>query len=242
MKNSLPIETLISRKTPLSRRKILSLITEGKISVNGAIVKDLKMPVDPKKDKIVIEGRVLPVGVPKLVYFKFNKPKGVITSMSDPQGRDTVARFLKKIPENIFPIGRLDRDSTGLLLLTNDGDFANKISHPSFHLPKRYRVIVDKILTKNDILRLQNGLFLEDGPFSCDDVIWELQNELILTISQGRNRIIRRAFDQMGYKVRTLKRISIGPIQIDNIAEGQIKPLNKSEFEALKSQLKNTTH
>jgi 23S rRNA pseudouridine2605 synthase len=235
--SQLPLVKAIFRKTSLSRRRILALMMDGQIQVNGTIIKDLNKPVNTTTDRITIEGQKLEFGIPKLVYYKLNKPKGIITTLSDPQGRKTILDLISRLPEKVVPVGRLDRDTTGLLLLTNDGELANRVSHPTFAIQKVYRVAVDHPLTKATLARLESGLILEDGPFKFHNVINDDPRMVTVTISEGRNRIIRRAFAQLGYKVVRLKRLSIGPINVNNVDEGHIKPLSIREIASLKRLL-----
>ena len=235
--SQLPLVKAIFRKTSLSRRRILALMMDGQIQVNGTIIKDLNKPVNTTTDRITIEGQKLEFGIPKLVYYKLNKPKGIITTLSDPQGRKTILDLISRLPEKVVPVGRLDRDTTGLLLLTNDGELANRVSHPTFAIQKVYRVAVDHPLTKATLARLESGLILEDGPFKFHNVINDDPRMVTVTISEGRNRIIRRAFAQLGYKVVRLKRLSIGPINVNNVDEGHIKPLSIREITSLKRLL-----
>ena len=237
MKISLSL--FITQKTPLSRRKVLELIKAKKIWVNDKIATDMTMIIHPNKDRVRADKQVLEPGLPKLVYYKLNKPKGVITTLVDPRGRRTVAEFTARIPEKVVPIGRLDRDTTGLLLLTNDGHLANQIAHPSFHLPKMYQVILDQVITRANLARLLTGMVLEDGPFSFDKVEKVDEKTLRVTITEGRNRIIRRAFTQLGYEVQKLKRLSIGPVQLGKLEKGQLKRLTTAEVATLMATLKS---
>jgi 23S rRNA pseudouridine2605 synthase len=140
---------------------------------------------------------------------------------------------LKNLEESIFPIGRLDRNTTGLLLFTNDGDLANKISHPQFEIPKVYKVTLDKPISVRDQKRLLTGILLEDGPVVFSKIELLDEAELLVTISEGRNRIVRRTFQQLSYEVKKLKRLSIGPIQLGGLAEGKFIKLSRPELNDL---------
>lgn len=234
----LTLEQFISRKTDLARRKIFVLFQEGKITINGAKAKDITQMIDVKQDRIHLEGKLLDCEVPPLVYFKLNKPKGVITTLSDPQNRPTISDYIRRIPYKVVPIGRLDRDTTGLILITNDGELAHKIMHPSFHVSKLYHVTIDSAISKANLRRLGMGMILEDGPFQFNLVEQLSETSFKVTLSEGRNRIVRRAFSQIGYTVTKLKRLAIGPIQVGLLKEGQIKPLLPSELKALWLSLK----
>ncbi len=238
---SFRLDRFIALNTSLSRRKILELLLAKKIMVNGNPAKDLKMALDLKKDNIVVNGIKLEPVVPELVYYKFNKPLDVITTLQDPNKRRTVADFIQHLPQHVYPVGRLDRDTTGLLLLTNDGTFANAVAHPKFHVTKRYKVHLNHKITKNHIARLLSGVFLDDGPFAFSDIDWVEPKILQVTLSEGRNRIVRRAFEQLGYTVVKLIRLAIGPIQLGDLAEGRLKPLTKSELKSIRLQLEESS-
>jgi 23S rRNA pseudouridine2605 synthase len=235
---SIRLDRFIILKTQLSRRKLMDLLLQKKIMVNGNPAKDFTLLLDLKKDRVVVNGLKLDQEVPRLVYYKFNKPLNVITTLQDPNNRKTIADFIGHIREHIYPIGRLDRDTTGLLLLTNDGDFANKIAHPKFHVPKKYKVHLDHKIAKTHIARLLKGVMLEDGPFAFSDIEWLEPHIVQVTLSEGRNRIVRRAFDQLGYTVVKLIRLSVGPVNLGTLPEGKLKPISPNEMKALVAQLK----
>lgn len=227
------LETFISLKTPLARRKIFSLLKEKKILVNGKIAVDLLMSINPSIDKVKVATQTLSAGVPAFVYYKFYKPKDVISTLGDPKGRKNLEDFIKKLPEYVFPVGRLDRNTTGLLLFTNNGEFANKLCHPHYKVAKLYRVTLDKKITKQDLLRFEQTMILEDGPFSFKKIDLVEPTVLMVTLEEGRNRIIRRACAHLGYEVTRLKRYAIGPIELGTLEEGHFKKLTKSEISAL---------
>lgn len=229
----LKLETFISLKTPLARRRILALLTAHKISVNGKIATDLMMIIDPHKDKVKVESSMLSSEVPAFAYYKFYKPKDVVSTMGDPAGRRNLEEFVRKLPEYVFPVGRLDRQTTGLLLFTNNGEFANKLCHPQYHVSKRYRVTVDKKVTKNDLLRFENSMILEDGPFKFKKVELVEPSVLMVSLEEGRNRIVRRACAHLGYEVIRLKRYAIGNIELGDLPEGHFKKLTKVEVSLL---------
>lgn len=170
----------------------------------------------------------------RTIVYKFNKPKGVITTMDDPKNRSCIAPFLARVPDKVSPVGRLDRDTSGLMLLTNDGVLANQIMHPSFQLSKTYQVGLLSKLTKLDAKRLIDGFFLEDGPVAFDEVgLWDTHT-CEVRLSVGRNRIVKRAFDFIGNKVVSLKRLAVGPVLLGTLKSGEVSQLSPSELTALR--------
>ncbi|MGE4169100.1 MAG: pseudouridine synthase [Candidatus Margulisiibacteriota bacterium] len=233
----LALEAVIAAQTQWSRRKILVLLTDRKIKVNGVIATSLSQPITAK-DKVVVDGTPLQSSAPVFHYYKFNKPRQVLSTMSDPQGRKCVGDFLKDLPPGVVPVGRLDRDTTGLLFFTNDGQFANQVAHPRFGLSKTYVLNLDRPLTKNDIRRVVTGFILDDGPVVFTRCEHRGEATYSVTIKEGRNRIVRRSFAHLGYEVKTLKRTSIGPVLLGKLEEGTFKPLTKADREAIELQLK----
>ena len=222
------LESIISAQTNHARRKILGLLNNGDILVNGSVATDLMMTINTKTDEVIVLGKAIDCQV-TFYYFKFHKPKGVITSLDDPRGRITITKYMKELPHSLFPVGRLDRQTSGLLLLTNDGAFSHCLSHPSFMVPKKYYVELNKPLETGDVHRLSAGFFLEDGPARFDSISRQSNSKWIVTISIGRNRIVRRMFDFLGYQVKDLVRLSVGSIHLDELPCGMLKPLKKSE-------------
>lgn len=231
------LEKFIASQTRLSRRRILDLLMAGKIKLNGIVAEQLTVSINPSKDRVVVNGESIYLRF-DFVYYKYNKPKGVICTMKDPNGRPCLGTVLRGLPESVVPVGRLDRDTTGLLLLTNDGDFANVITHPRYHLPKLYRVSLNRNYTPKDISKLKTGFFLEDGPVRFTDIVPISKTSLDVTICEGRNRIVRRAFEHLGYEVKSLHRASIGSVNLGSIMPGESKALSKKEVQELKSYVK----
>jgi len=232
MGKSCSIEQWISSQTPLSRRKIFDAITAKRVQCNGEVVENLKHPVRQGKDQVTLDGVPILWQHPFL-YYKFNKPSDVICTMSDPKGRRDLTFFLKSLPDVLFPIGRLDRQTTGLLLFTNDGDFAQKIAHPQYHVPKTYRVTLDKPLTKAHHQRLLKGIFLEDGPVRFMTITPQRPKVFDVTLTEGRNRIIRRSFDFLGNHVQKLKRLQIGSLTLGKLKEGEFAKLSKNDIRSM---------
>ncbi|MFC1753691.1 pseudouridine synthase [Thermoproteota archaeon] len=223
------LEHYIASQTTLSRRRILDLLKAGRILVNNTPPSSLLMPINLKKDTIMVDNKVIKPEISRL-YYKFNKPDHVISTLDDPKGRPCLKEFMKQVPEQLFPVGRLDRHSTGLLLFTNDGEFANKILHPKYSLLKTYQVTLEKTLKILDIKRLQAGFFLSDGPCAFEDIDILAPNRCIVTLSQGRNRIVRRMFEHLGYVVQRLHRLSIGNIYLGDLKPGKFRRFMKNEL------------
>lgn len=218
-----------------SRRKADRLIGEGRVSVNGKVVTSLGVKIDPECDEVFVNGQqVVVLDAP--VYLVFNKPKDCITTASDERGRTTVMDYVK-VKQRVFPIGRLDRGTTGVLLLTNDGEFANRLMHPKFEMRKAYTVALDKPMTPQDAERLSKGLRLSDGKTKPAEVyrVPAGKNKIIgIVIQEGRNRQIHRMFGALGYEVKKLDRIGYAGITYEGLARGKFRWLTKSELRRLK--------
>lgn len=215
-----------------SRRKAVELIKEGRIRVNNTIVTDPSTQILPE-DVVTYQGSVLKPE--KKIYILLNKPKEFLTTRDDPEGRQTIFDlFPKSMDHRLFAVGRLDRNTTGVLLLTNDGELGQKVTHPKFAIEKTYTVTLDKPLEEKDFEALRIGIRLEDGPIKADKLfrLPKTQNKKVeITIHSGRNRIIRRMFMHLGYFVTKLDRRSFGPLNKKGLAAGRWRYLNKKEIE-----------
>ncbi len=229
------IQKILAQMGIASRRKAEELIEEGRVTVNGKVAA-LGMKADPAKDHIKVDGRLLIRPEPKM-YLMFNKPVGVVTSLSDPEGRPTIKDFLKGIKYRVFPVGRLDYDSEGLLLITNDGDFAHSVLHPSKKIPKTYVVKVKGIIDEAEMEKLRGGVRLEDGltaPAKVKRIRKADNNSWVeITIYEGRKRQIRRMLENVGYPVIRLKRIAINGIKLGDLKSGEIRHLTNEEIKRL---------
>lgn len=230
------LQKIIAGSGIVSRRAAEKLISEGRVSVNRRIVTRLGTKADTEKDEIRLDGKLISTEVSKK-YLMLNKPSGYITSLNDPQGRPVVTDLIHDVSERVFPVGRLDYDSEGLLLMTNDGSFAQRLQHPKFAIPKTYMAKVKGNLTKEKVCVIKNGIELDDGKFVPSDVVIEKINRkscwIKLTIFEGRNRIIRRVFESIGHPVIKLKRIAISDIYLDNLEVGEYRYLRKREVQRL---------
>ena len=216
-----------------SRRKATELIKNGEVTVNGTIIKEPFYQVQPT-DAIKIKNKLLSFQEKKL-YFLFNKPKDVITTASDPQERTTIMHFFKRFKERLYPIGRLDRNTTGIIIMTNDGDLTQKLSHPKFNIAKTYHVTTHKPVTEKHIQMLLDGIKLEDGIMKVDKVyaIARKKNTLSVTIHSGKKHIIKRLFTKLRYYVEKLDRVKFATLTKQGVPLGTYRALSKEEVESL---------
>lgn len=218
-----------------SRRKAEEMISAGEIKVNGVTAK-IGDKVDPKKDKVSVKGKPLDTHV-KGIYLMLHKPRGFITTMSDEMDRKCVAELVKEIPERIYPVGRLDRDSEGLLLMTNDGEFANAMTHPSLHIPKTYRVTIRPSITEDQLTQMAVGMMIDDRKTAPArvNVISQEPGRVVLEIVlyEGRNRQIRKMCEQLGLEVARLKRVTIGSLKLGMLQPGKWRMLTAEEVKRL---------
>lgn len=233
------LQKILSEIGIASRRRAEELIVEGRVTVNGKVAV-LGMKADPARDHIKFDGKLIARPEPK-VYLILNKPKGVVTSLRDPEGRPIVKDYLKGVKYRVFPVGRLDYDSEGLLLLTNDGDFAQAILHPSKEIPKSYLVKVKGSPGEDALKKLRAGIRLEDGitePAKLRKIRSTENNTwLEITIHEGRKRQIRRMFEQTGHPVLKLKRTRIDGIELGDLKPGQYRYLKPEEISKIKKEV-----
>ncbi|MGB9935556.1 pseudouridine synthase [Thermodesulfovibrio yellowstonii] len=230
------LQKILSDYGIASRRHAEELIKEGRVTVNGQIAV-IGQKADPEKDYIKVDGKLLIKPEPK-VYYAFYKPRKVITALLDPQGRPTIKDFIKGIKFRIYPVGRLDFDSEGLLLLTNDGELAYKVMHPSSQIEKTYMVKVDGIVEPETIEKLRKGIKIEGKlavPVSVHLVKKLKANSWIkITLHEGRKRQIRKMLERVGHPVIRLIRIAIDGVKLGDLKPGQLRPLTKEEIEKLR--------
>lgn len=229
------LNAFVARSGMCSRRKAVEIIEAGMISVDGNIIKDPAYRLQPTS-KVMHKNTVL--AAEKKIYILLNKPAGYISTASDPEGRPHVVSLVKTPNKTrIYPIGRLDQDTTGLILLTNDGYFAQKLAHPQFNVHKTYHVTLDRPLASEDFIKLQKGLFLKDGFFKPDALYTLSKNKCTLGIKlhSGKNRIIRRFFQALGYYVIKLDRMIYANLEKNGLKKGSWRFLNHYEVKALQA-------
>ena len=232
----MPLNKFLAHCGICSRRDAVTLISEGKVKINGTLATEPGYKVQPT-DEIIYNNKKLFV-TKNLVYILLNKPKDYITTTDDPQGRKTVLELIKKATdERVYPIGRLDRNTSGVLLLTNDGDLTQKLSHPSYEIKKIYEVKLDKILNKADFDKILTGLILEDGPIQVDSLAYADSKDksiIGIEIHSGRNRIVRRIFEHLGYDVKGLDRVMYAGLTKKNVERSKWRYLSDKEIRLLK--------
>ena len=217
-----------------SRRASETIIADGRVTVDGAVLTDPARDVDDSKAVKVDGRRVKTAGHAHLVYL-LNKPAGVVSTAKDPQGRRTVVSLVRT-DERLYPVGRLDYDTTGLILLTNDGDLAHRMTHPSFEVPRTYRARVSNAPVNEPAIRsLREGVELEDGLTAPAKVRRLSSNHLELTIHEGRKRQVKRMLEAVGHPVRSLERVAFGPLRLGALEEGEYRELKPAEIEQLRS-------
>ena len=230
------LQKLLAQSGVASRRKCEELMLEGHVEVDGEVVTRLGTKVDPRTAVIRVGGKRLPPVSPH-VYLVLNKPRGVVSTMSDPEGRRTLSDFVADRPERLFHVGRLDTDTEGLILLTNDGDFAHRMAHPSYEMDKTYVAEVAGQVTKPTVRKVLDGVTLEDGPVEVSSfkVVSSHGGKSIveLVIHEGRNRIVRRLLDAVGHPVKRLTRTAIGPVRLSGLRKGELRDLTRDELGTL---------
>jgi 23S rRNA pseudouridine2605 synthase len=227
------LQKLLAQSGVASRRRCEELMLAGMVEVDGEVVTRLGTKVDPRTAVIRVEGRRLPPVSPH-VYLAVNKPRGVVSTMSDPEGRRTLSDLVADRPERLFHVGRLDTDTSGLIILTNDGDFAQRLAHPSYEVDKTYVAEVAGDVSKSALKQLDEGVTLDDGPVtvSAARIVQRGGGKTIveLVIHEGRNRIVRRLLDSVGHPVRQLTRTRIGPVALGQLKSGELRDLTREEL------------
>lgn len=221
-----------------SRRNSEKLIAEGHVQVNGITVTEMGVQIDEAADEVRVNGEVIHPET-ELHYIAYYKPIGEVTTVSDPEGRATVMDKFRDYPVRLFPVGRLDFDSEGLLLLTNDGELMNNLLHPSREVGKTYLIKVSNEITDDEIRRLRAGVRLDDGRITSPAKVQLMRKEafdsaLLITIHEGRNRQVRRMVEAVGHQVVTLKRVGFGPILLGDLPRGKWRRLTDAEVRRLK--------
>ncbi len=232
------LQKLLAQSGVASRRKCEELMLEGLVEVDGEVVSRLGTKVDPHTAVVRVKGKRLPPISPH-AYLVLNKPRGVVSTMSDPEGRRSIGDLVVDRPERLFHVGRLDTDTAGLLILTNDGDFAQRLAHPSYEVDKTYVAEVEGQLHQGIIKQLRSGVSLEDGPVAVSSAKvvsgshgrnTSERTIIELVIHEGRNRIVRRLLDHVGHPVTRLTRTRIGPVSLGRLAPGEMRELSLDEL------------
>jgi 23S rRNA pseudouridine2605 synthase len=211
------------------------MVLSGRVKVNGRVVKELGVKVDPHKDKIEVDGKKIK-GRTHLVYVLFNKPKDLVTTLHDEKGRRSISDVVK-VRERVYPVGRLDRNTTGVLLLTNDGELANRLMHPKHQVLKVYKATLDKAIREHDLARLRRGVML-DGTVTIPDELYILPEsggkEVGIAVHEGKHHIVKRIFESIGYRVVQLDRYSYAGLTHHGVKRGSWRNLTKQEIISLK--------
>ncbi|MBI4450902.1 rRNA pseudouridine synthase [Candidatus Woesearchaeota archaeon] len=227
------VQKILAAAGIASRRKAEELIAAGRVAVNGKKIK-LGDQADPDTDRITLDGK--PVKLEKHVYIILYKPKGVLSSVGDQYGRLSVVDLVK-IPQRVYPVGRLDIDAEGLILLTNDGELANRLLHPRYEMERTYRVTLNRDIIQNDIARLRKGVRI-DGRLVVAKVLQHTAQNLSVTIHEGRKHIVKRLFQRVGYGVRVLIRTNLASLGLGGLRAGQWRHLTSTELDALRKACK----
>ena len=230
------LHKVMARAGVASRRECEWMIAAGRVAVNGKVVTEPGTTVDPAVDIVEVDGRILQTDRPRR-YFLMSKPAGYLTTVADPFGRKTVMQLLEGAEPGLFPVGRLDRDTTGLLLLTDDGELANRLIHPRYHVPKTYVALVEGVPNDAALRMLAQGVELDDGPTAPAEIGSILpsgaRTSVEITVREGRKRQIRRMFEAVGHPVHELRRTRFGPLSDESLADGDVRELTTEEVERL---------
>jgi pseudouridine synthase len=239
------LQKILARAGIASRRAAEQLMLDGRVTVNGQRADRLGMHADPDRDQIKVNGRLIAslLAGPRQYFLAF-KPRNMITTLSDPEGRPTIADLLQDhgIRARVYPVGRLDWDADGLLILTNDGELANQVMHPRTHLPKLYRVKVRGVPDDRDLDRVRRGVMIEPGVRTlpaeisveelADDATW-----LRITLEEGRQNQLKRMFELIGHPVRRIRRLAIGPLRLGRLKVGQVRPMTEDDLHKLRKAI-----
>lgn len=228
------LQKILSQAGVASRRASERLMTDGRVTVNGTTVLELGTRADPARDDIRVDGRRIRIPERHL-YLLVNKPRGYVTTRSDPQKRPTVIDLLTGVTEYVYPVGRLDYDSEGLLILTNDGDLAAKLTHPRHGVPRVYEASVLGVPDDHDIRRLEKGMTIDGQRTAPADVTPIGPGRLRITVREGRNRQVRKMCEAIGHPVRQLRRVAIGPVRDSRLKPGAWRALTPQEVERLRA-------
>ena len=231
------LQSFLSQAGISSRRSVIQELEDGKVKVNGEVVRIPSYPIFPGKDHVTYLDQEVSLSAKKNLYFIFNKPRGVITTAQDTHNRKTVLDCFKEIKARLYPVGRLDQDTTGLLLLTNDGDLAHKLIHPSYGIEKVYEVVIDKEISKEEIKRLEQGIVIEEVKTAPCKIkmlsVRDGKSKVEIILHEGRKRQIRNMFQAIGMKVLHLHRKRYGPLNLKGLTPGKSRLLTSEELNML---------
>lgn len=227
------LQKFLSQAGVASRRHSEELITAGRVAINGTVVTELGVRVDPARDEVHVDGRRITPA--RVEWYALHKPRGYLSTRSDPEGRATLYELVPERMRGLFYVGRLDYDSEGLVLLTNDGDTAHRMLHPSFGIEREYEVELDRNVDALLADRLLEGVELEDGPARAESVRQTGPKRIRLTLGEGRKREVRRMLAACGHLVRRLRRVRYGPIVLGSLEPGAWRPLERRELAALRA-------
>lgn len=237
------LQKVLAHAGVASRRKCEALIEDGRVTVDGVVVQELGVKADPTRQLIAVDGK--PISTEAKLCLILHKPTSYVTTVRDPEGRRTVMNLIESVEQRLYPIGRLDYESSGLLIMSNDGDLTNRLLHPSTHVDKVYRVTVLGMPDKDAFTKLQTGIELEDGMTSPAEVTvlrhHPQESVLEITIHEGRNHQVRRMFESLGHPVKRLKRIQFGPLELGSLASGHWRWLTEFEWNRLYQSVGLTT-
>jgi 23S rRNA pseudouridine2605 synthase len=227
------LQKILSRAGVASRRASEQLMLDGRVTLNGTTIRELGTKADPVADDIRVDGRRIKIAAVRR-YLLLNKPRGYVSTRSDPQQRPTVIELLRGVPEYVYPVGRLDFDSEGLLILTNDGDLAAKLTHPSHGVSRVYEARVLGEPDAHDLGRLRKGMILEGRRTTPAEVHALGPGQLLITVREGRNRQVRKMCEAIGHPVTELKRVAIGPVKDTHLKPGHWRELTETEVKRLR--------
>lgn len=238
------IQKILARAGIASRREAERMVIEGRVTVNGKVVDALGFKADALVDHIKVDGKRVGHDEPKVTLL-LNKPRGYLSTVKDTLGRPTVMDLLKRVKWRIYPVGRLDFDAEGLLILSNDGDLAHHLAHPRFSIRRTYLVKVGGVPDEKKLTRLKRGVVLEDGRAKADSLAILRQGEknswIRVVVTEGRNRLVKRMFSAIGHTVLKLKRVEFGPVRLEDLPIGQFRYLTEEEMESLKKFIANSS-
>jgi pseudouridine synthase len=231
------LNKFLAQRGIASRRKADELIAQGRVSVNDRLVENLGVKIDEVKDRVAVDGKKVQTGR-TFVYYMLNKPAGYLVTLSDPFQRPTIRKLIPKLEKGVFPVGRLDQDSEGLLLLTNDGELAFRLTHPRYEVKKKYLVRVAGEVESSEISRLAKGIFLEGRKTAPAKIVAQEQtphkSALLVEVHEGRKREVRKMFEAVGQRVVGLKRVAFAGLRLEHLPSGQWRLLKHAEVMHLK--------